>query len=251
MHARMSSTVAVWRRASTGFTLVELLVVVAIIALLLGVLLPALAQARDVARTTKCLANMRNMEVAHWMYMSEHDGRFVQVGLGHQGTHEKLEIAWINTLEDYYGSALLARSPMDNSPYWPPDQGGSGAYPEGSNRYRLTSYGINNFLDADIVPYGGPYHLNNVSRPAATVHFLIMAFEGPYAAADHPHVEMWAINAPAAAASQVQTNAHGGPPSSWESRGNWGFLDGHAETLKFSEVFTDLTRNRFDPKTAY
>lgn len=57
-----------------GFTLVELLVVMAIIALLAAMLMPALAAARGVARQTSCLNNLRNMNVAVQMYVKDHDG---------------------------------------------------------------------------------------------------------------------------------------------------------------------------------
>jgi prepilin-type N-terminal cleavage/methylation domain-containing protein/prepilin-type processing-associated H-X9-DG protein len=57
-----------------GFTLIELLVVVAIIALLIAILLPSLALARESARTTMCLANLKQMALATIMYSDEYKG---------------------------------------------------------------------------------------------------------------------------------------------------------------------------------
>jgi prepilin-type N-terminal cleavage/methylation domain-containing protein/prepilin-type processing-associated H-X9-DG protein len=231
-----------------GFTLVELLVVIGIIAILIGLLMPSLSKARAAANTAKCLANVRNLQVAHWMYVNNHKGRLIQAGLSHGGAHADEQGAWINTLQQYYETPLLARCPSDDSPHWP---GGTPVPGGPATQFRRTSYGINNFLDRETCPWGGPYvKINQVRNGSATVHFVEITEAGEFAGADHPHVENWASNPPAQASRQLQIDRHGGPKRHWQSVANYGFLDGHAETLRFRDAFESFERNRFDPAVA-
>lgn len=59
------------------FTLIELLTVVAIIAILISILLPALGHARENAKRAVCTSNLRQLSLAEVMYMKDHDGSAV------------------------------------------------------------------------------------------------------------------------------------------------------------------------------
>lgn len=260
-----------------AFTLVELLVVIAVIGVLIGTLVPALAGARRAAMRTDCLSRIRQLCLAQAMYASDHEGQLVDYGLAHGGAALSVRRSWVGQLQSYYEDPLverdleepeadgtitpeIVRSPVDDSPHWSVGDGGAGVPVPGTDgRFRLTSYGLNEHVTprAPIDPFTGKRkgvdNLNRLRHPSQTIQFLIMAFEGEFAGADHAHASNWWIGAfapdapPALASSMLQISAHAGAQGEWEAHSNYGYLDGHAETNRFRDVYQDYESNRFDP----
>lgn len=93
-----------------GFTLIELLVVISIIALLIGLLLPALSQAREGARRAQCLSNLKQIGLGLQYYVNEYDMIPREASGGGDPTYD-LGWAWVfrpyftkMTNQDFYAS---------------------------------------------------------------------------------------------------------------------------------------------------
>jgi prepilin-type N-terminal cleavage/methylation domain-containing protein/prepilin-type processing-associated H-X9-DG protein len=66
-------------QSKRGFTLIELLVVIAIIAILAAILFPVFAQAREKARQTSCISNMKQLALAENMYLQDYDEKYHRI----------------------------------------------------------------------------------------------------------------------------------------------------------------------------
>ena len=103
-------------KRKSGFTLVELLVVIGIIALLISILLPALSKARDLAMRTKCLAQLRQLGQMVFVYAANNKGR-IPIGAM---TLDNSGPLWIN--EEYISDEMYTsfgfKNIMDSSGNW-------------------------------------------------------------------------------------------------------------------------------------
>ncbi len=101
-----------------GFTLIELLVVIAIIAILAAILFPVFASAREKARATSCMNNLKQMGVAILQYAQDWDenfpsGHFIQ----QSGEAGQKETNWQEALLSYHRSWDIYRCPSDPSDF--------------------------------------------------------------------------------------------------------------------------------------
>ncbi len=142
-------------RARRAFTLLELLVVIALLAVLLALLLPALSGAKDAARTTRCLSNQRQLVTAWTLYASAYADRAMplaywsaaDIGTGEQrfwwGSHGNATTPPDHDrgmLTPYLDAALAPASVFEcpNQPW--------GTYlPQGPSRSITSTYGYNGY----------------------------------------------------------------------------------------------------------
>jgi len=94
-----------------GFTLIELLVVIAIIAILAAILFPVFARAREKARQTSCLSNVKQILLASLMYAQDYDEMMPVGHIGPDPQNDPRATIWFNIIQPYAKNTQLYTCP--------------------------------------------------------------------------------------------------------------------------------------------
>lgn len=198
-----------------AFSLLELLVVVAILAILTAILFPAFSRAREQARRSSCASNLRQIFLAHYQYKEDYDGVFAPSAYRNARNQRVL---WTQLFQPYAKSEQIFRCPGD------------------ANSLRL-SYGLNTIAFADVENIA-PQQPGGVRLGAlrfdATGELILGCESGAGDDFTTPVPDSWKIVPPSAS---LGFEGDARPFGRHFERANVLFFDGHVKSLSLEAFY--------------
>ncbi|HEX8552899.1 MAG TPA: DUF1559 domain-containing protein [Abditibacteriaceae bacterium] len=222
-----------------AFTLIELLVVIVVISVLAAMLFPVFARARENARRTSCLSNLKQVSLGFIQYSQDYDERLPLTSFG------ATNISWTVGAEPYLKSTQIFRCPNDTATVWQ-----NPASPPTNNHY-TTSYLMNAWMAGTNVYT----HLSSVQSPSR----VVILSESNGVARDHFHPFFWG-----SPPEQTNTFMNNATWSGTETKEfplarhlegfNLAYCDGHAKWTKWTQVWPpksgEAPQGIFDPRNS-
>jgi prepilin-type N-terminal cleavage/methylation domain-containing protein/prepilin-type processing-associated H-X9-DG protein len=214
-----------------GFTLIELLVVIAIIAILAAILFPVFARAREKARQTTCLSNVKQIALGMLMYIQDYDERFPYYALGTSTVDPW--ICWPHQLQPYIKNWQAYSCP--SSPYGDAMTYHGVTYPVRPNYAFVNSLWSTN----------PPYRLATIISPASK-----------WMLADSNHPVLGDIRGylTSSACAQWSCGRMVRDTQKWEVPHNdginIGFIDGHAKWVQGNAAWGAYNAGAMNPTTS-
>ncbi len=216
VHGLRCMKMSFFRNARTGFTLVELLVVIAIIAVLAGLLLPALAHAKERGRQAACINSVRQQTLAVIMYADENGGILPPTACNDANGNE---IDWPTLLDPYLNHVQkIHLCPSDRLSQF--------------NSYGLNELAFVDLTDDDPPP---PTRLATFLSPSTSI------MQGDVGTEDDlktPRPDTLKLTAPG---SPLNDDEDARPATRHLDRCDLGFMDGHGEHLLLSQFYLNQT----------
>ena len=218
------------KKSIKAFTLIELLVVIAIIAILAAILFPVFAKAREKARQTTCLSNLKQIGLGIMQYTQDYDEHFPCVRMNstaNWGGGNAYEWRW--EINPYVKSVQVFACPSNSasSNYNTGDCQPNSIEP-GNQWPHSYGFATNN---GDTPPsWGFSYFPNSsatLSQPVSPAQMIIL----DESTSDCADFCQWC---------GMNVCLH-------NQMSNWLFVDGHAKSLKWASTFTPVCLWNFDP----
>jgi len=239
-------------KTSRGFTLVELLVVVAIIALLAAILFPVFSRARENARRSSCQSNEKQIMTGVMMYTQDYDESYPPEYVGYTGLGQ---ICWAQLIYNYINNQDVFLCPSDTSPTKPTNMSTTSVvgYPAAF----ALSYGNNEMfiykavnVNAGVTtvqepPSGnGGIFLSKVASPSTTVYLAEGLSDVRTAAVRASLPNTWPLLPGAFSLDPLEaipigsaSAAHGGPFERHLDTTNVAFADGHVKAMRVEDWY--------------